>query len=238
MHLLCTVDDHAADDEYAEKLKKESLAFFFLSTYGDGEPAGNAARFYEWFTEGDAKGEWLNKLQFGVFGLANRQYEHFNMIAKVVDDGLADQGMPSLLHINFSIKCKPRIHLSEKQKKKGHFHNFISDTNRSSYPNQPWLTYIPIYELNHLNRQYPNSSGQFCRHRSFFLVVVFDVTGYKSTFIILELLIQQTLKVFQSKKDSRVRMRFIRIYRANIQWRLIERHVSPRSSTPRRFLEL
>ncbi|KAD7117268.1 hypothetical protein E3N88_04536 [Mikania micrantha] len=96
-------DDHAADDEYAEKLKKESLAFFFLSTYGDGEPAGNAARFYEWFTEGDAKGEWLNKLQFGVFGLANRQYEHFNMIAKVVDDGLADQGMPSLLHINFSM---------------------------------------------------------------------------------------------------------------------------------------
>ncbi|KAL8240376.1 hypothetical protein R6Q59_013731 [Mikania micrantha] len=97
------LDDHADDDEYEEKLKKESLAFFFLSTYGDGEPAYNVVRFYKWFTEGHAKGEWLNKLQYGVFCLENIQYEHFNMIAKVVNDGLADQGMLSLLHINFSM---------------------------------------------------------------------------------------------------------------------------------------
>lgn len=66
-----------------------NLAIFCMATYGEGDPTDNAQEFYEWLQSGDGELEGVN---YAVFALGNKTYEHFNAMGKYVDKRLEELG--------------------------------------------------------------------------------------------------------------------------------------------------
>ena len=69
------------------------LCIFLQATYGDGEPTDSASAFCRWAVEAGSSGaKQLSGHSFAVFGLGNKQYEHFNAAARKLDASLAAAG--------------------------------------------------------------------------------------------------------------------------------------------------
>lgn len=80
----CDIDDlPAMRDELAK-----SLIVFVVATYGEGDPTDNAQALYEWLHEEQD----LSELNFAVFGLGNKTYEHYNSIGRYFDERLEELG--------------------------------------------------------------------------------------------------------------------------------------------------
>lgn len=77
-----------------EVLKGTKLCLFLMATYGEGEPTDNSARFVKWLKneDGDVPDNFLSEVQFSVFGLGNKQYEHFNRMGKITNSLLEKLG--------------------------------------------------------------------------------------------------------------------------------------------------
>ncbi|KAJ3087056.1 hypothetical protein HK100_008493 [Physocladia obscura] len=90
---LITFSQNLDDGEEAGKV----VIGFYLATYGEGEPTDNAADFYEWFMDGHGKGEdddiediddeiasekQGTGINYIVFGLGNKTYEHYNSMGR------------------------------------------------------------------------------------------------------------------------------------------------------------
>lgn len=85
---------HAIDlEEYdaAEKLAREKCVIFVMATYGEGDPTDNAVPFIKWIKDAEEE-KTFDGVGFTVFGLGNRQYEHYNAIARLVDEKMEHYG--------------------------------------------------------------------------------------------------------------------------------------------------
>lgn len=83
--------DHATD------LSQEKFVVFLLATFGEGEPTDNAANFYEWIMSKDLEEGIMEKVEYAVFGLGNRQYEHFCVIGKRVSKRMRELGATEIV---------------------------------------------------------------------------------------------------------------------------------------------
>ena len=111
--IVADIQDYEMDclKQVATNLK-DAVMLFCVATYGEGEPTDNAIEFFNLLKEqeerlqesggaggaGGAGGDddddvlSLSGLKFGVFGLGNRTYDHFNAMGILVDDMLSKLG--------------------------------------------------------------------------------------------------------------------------------------------------
>lgn len=84
-----TADPEEVDFETLTRISdiEKSLCVFCLATYGEGDPTDNAREFYDWLKRGESD---LSGLNFAVFGLGNKTYEHYNAVGIYADARLSE----------------------------------------------------------------------------------------------------------------------------------------------------
>lgn len=72
---------------------KQARAILLAATYGEGEPTDNSNEMVQLLKERlEDPQPIFNGLEFAVFGLGNRQYEHYNAMGKFFDEALVKLG--------------------------------------------------------------------------------------------------------------------------------------------------
>lgn len=92
--LVCDPEDY--DFENLDQVPEDCAVIFVLATYGEGEPTDNAVTLLQNFEDESfefSNGEHkLDGLKYVMFGLGNKTYEHYNLMARKMDKMLEDMG--------------------------------------------------------------------------------------------------------------------------------------------------
>lgn len=73
-----------------------AVAIFIVATYGEGDPTDNAQELFDFLQQGQCD---LNGVNYGVFGLGNKTYEHFNAVGKYFDKRLEELNATRLIDL-------------------------------------------------------------------------------------------------------------------------------------------
>ena len=92
--LVCDPEEY--DFNILDKVPSDSVIFFVMATYGEGEPTDNANEFMEFLMDPSVEfsqgGSTLENLNYVIFGLGNKTYAYYNEIARKVDKRLQELG--------------------------------------------------------------------------------------------------------------------------------------------------
>lgn len=92
--LVCDPEEYDFDN--LDQIPSDCAAFFVMATYGEGEPTDNAVQLTQNLADESfefSNGEhMLPGLKYVIFGLGNKTYEHYNLIARNVDKQLTAMG--------------------------------------------------------------------------------------------------------------------------------------------------
>lgn len=72
---------------------------FLVATYGEGDPTDSAIEFQKYIMDASRTGEPFDGLNFSVFALGNKQYEHFCAVGKRWDARFGELGAQRLLEL-------------------------------------------------------------------------------------------------------------------------------------------
>lgn len=73
-----------------------AVVIFIVATYGEGDPTDNAQELYDFLQQGECD---LQGVKYGVFGLGNKTYEHYNEIGKYFDKRLEELNGQRLIEL-------------------------------------------------------------------------------------------------------------------------------------------
>lgn len=87
------MSDYESDS--VARIPESKMAFFVMSTFGEGDPSDNVHDFWSWIET--KRGKPLNQLRYMAFGLGNSNYKHYNAVIDFVVEKIDKLGAQALM---------------------------------------------------------------------------------------------------------------------------------------------